>query len=133
MSSERRSPGFYGAKVEDWVLRRYDLKRSYARVNGVRMDAIEPSNGQPVEIKAVASNRRGGRADQTRFKVWRDEHEALSKAGGYYVFVVYRLRSDGIRVQNSRSVRASSVSIGWYGDTKPRGKEQAEIPASELF
>jgi hypothetical protein len=97
------------------------------------MDAVEPSNGQPVEIKAVASNRRGGRANQTRFKIWRDQHEALEQAGGYYVFVVYRLRSDGIRVQHSRSVRARSINVEWYGNTQPRGQEQAEIPASELF
>jgi len=129
----RRSPGYYGAKVEDWVLDRYGLERSYEPVNGVRMDAVVPDNGQPVEIKAVASNRKGGRANEIRFKVWRDQHAALKKSDGYYVFAVYRLRSDGIRVENSRSVRANSISIDWYGETVPRGREQAEIPARELF
>jgi hypothetical protein len=61
-----------------------------------------------------------------------DQHAALKKAGGYYVFVVYRLQSDGIRVTHSRSIRASSLSIDWYGETVPRGREQAELPASEL-
>lgn len=134
MSTEnRRSPGYYGARVEEWVLGTYGLERSYEPVNGVRMDAVNPENGQPVEIKAVASNRRGGRANEVRFKVWRDQHEALEAAGGYYVFVVYRLRSDGIRVQHARSVRASSIDVEWYGETVPRGREQAEIPSWKLF
>lgn len=133
MVENRRAPGFYGAKVEEWVLDHYELERSYDRVNGVRMDAVEPSNGQPVEIKAVALNRKGGRATQTRFKIWRDQHDALQEAGGYYVFVAYYLRSDSIAVQKSRSIRASSLSIDWYGDTVPRGSEQAELPARQLF
>lgn len=132
MSESRRSPGYYGAKVEEWVLNRYNLERSYEHVNGVSMDA-KTEDGQPVEIKAVASNRRGGRANEVRFKVWRDQHEALKRASGVYVFVVYRLRKDGIRVSNSRSIRASALSIQWYGETVPRGEEQAEIPAHELF
>ena len=56
-SDSRRAPGYYGAKVEDWVLEKYGLERSYEPVNGARMDAVTPETGQPVEIKAVASNR----------------------------------------------------------------------------
>ncbi|WP_267162959.1 hypothetical protein [Halovenus salina] len=133
MGDSRRSPGFYGARVESWVLDHYDLERNYDEIHGARMDAEVPENGQPVEIKAVARNRRGGRADQSRFKIWRDQHAALAKANGYYVFVVYQLQADGIRVTNSRSVRAGSLNIDWYGETQPRGTEQAELPASELF
>ena len=132
MSQNRRSPGYYGAKVEEWVLQKYGLERSYEHVNGVSMDAVT-EDGTPVEIKAVACNRRGGRANEVRFKVWRDQHEALKRASGVYVFVTYLLRKDGIRVRNSRSVRSSSLSIQWYGETVPRGEEQAEIPAHELF
>lgn len=133
MSENRRGPGFYGARVESWVLQRYSLERSYEPVNGVRMDAVNPDNGQPVEIKAVGLNRRGGRSNQSRFKIWRDQHKALKEAGGYYVFVAYYLLDDGIRVANSRSIRAESLTVDWYGNTVPRGQEQAEIPASELF
>jgi len=129
----RRAPGFYGAKVETYVLEKYGLEREYSEVNGSRLDAVEPETGRPVEIKAVARNRKGGRADQTRFKVWRDQHSALKRANGYYVFVEYQLRSEGIAVHQSRSVRVSSISINWYGSTVPRGSEQAEIPATEIF
>jgi hypothetical protein len=129
----RRAPGFYGAKVEDWVLDHYGLERSYEPVNGARMDAVVPENGQPVEIKAVALNRKGGRRNETRFKIWRDQHDALDDAGGYYVFVAYYLRSKGIAVQDARSLQAESLKIDWYGDTVPRGSEQAEIPARRLF
>jgi len=129
----RRAPGFYGAKVEDWVLDHYGLERSYEPINGARMDAVVPENGQPVEIKAVALNRKGGRTTQTRFKIWRDQHSALKKENGYYVFVAYRMRSDGISVMDSRSLRAGSLNIDWYGDTVPRGSEQAELPARKLF
>ena len=133
MSESRQTPGFYGARVEDWVLQRYGLERDYSEMHGVHMDAVEPDNGQPVEIKAVASNRRGGHADGVRFKIWRDQHRALKKENGYYIFVQYRLRSNGIRVENSRSVRAESISVDWYGETEPRGAEQAEVRASRIF
>jgi len=133
MSETRRAPGFYGARVEEWVLQRYGLERDYSEMHGVHMDGCEPESGRPVEIKAVASNRKGGRADGVRFKIWRDQHAALKRENGFYVFVLYRLRSDGIRVQNSRSVRAESIDVDWYGETVPRGSEQAEIRASDIF
>ena len=133
MSEARRAPGYYGARVEEWVLQRYGLERNYQEMHGVHMDAVEPENGQPVEIKAVASNRKGGRDDGVRFKIWRDQHAALQKENGYYVFVKYRLRSDGIRVENSRSVRAESIDVDWYGETVPRGSEQAEVRARDIF
>lgn len=78
MSESRRAPGYYGARVEEWVLQRYGLERDYSGMHGVHMDAVVPENGQSVEIKAVASNRKGGRAEGVRFKIWRDQHEALS-------------------------------------------------------
>ena len=132
-AENRRGPGFYGAAVEDWVLDHYGLERSYDELDGARLDAVEPTNGQPVEIKAVALNRKGGRANQVRFKIWRDQHSVLKSHNGYYVFVAYYLQPSSIAVQHSRSLRASSLSINWYGDTVPRGSEQAEIRASTLF
>jgi len=133
VSESRRAPGFYGARVEEWVLQCYGLERDYSEMHGVHMDAVVPENGQPVEIKAVASNRKGGRADGVRFKIWRDQHAALKEENGYYVFVQYRLQSNGVRVENSRSVRAESISVFWYGETVPRGSEQAELRASQVF
>jgi len=132
MSMSRRSPGYYGARVEEWVLGRYQLERDYSEVDEAHMDAVDP-DGRPVEIKAVARNREGGRATGVRFKIWRDQHKALKNHNGSYVFVLYCLRSDGITVLNSRSVRASNISVRWYGKTKPRGEEQAEIRAREIF
>jgi hypothetical protein len=130
--SSRRSPGFYGARVEEWVLDRYDLERDYSELHGVHMDAVDDS-GRPVEIKAVGKNRKGGRANGVRFKIWRDQHTALKKENGSYVFVLYCLENDSISVLESRSVRASSIAVDWYGNTVPRGSEQAEIPASQIF
>jgi len=133
MSENRRSPGYYGARVESWVLETYGLERDYSEYHGARMDAQVPENGQPVEIKAVAQNRSGGREGQSRFKIWRDQHDALKRAGGYYVFVLYRMKPDSITVLDSRSVRAGSITVDWYGDTVPRGSEQAEIRAETIF
>ena len=133
MSCTRRAPGFYGARVEEWVLQRYGLERDYSEIHGVHMDAVVPENGQPVEIKAVASNRKGGRVNEVRFKIWRDQHRALNQENGYYIFVKYRLGSEGIRVEESRSVRANSIEVEWYGDTVPRGSEQAEIVAAQIL
>jgi len=129
----RRTPGYYGAAVETWVIERYDLDRTYRRVRGVKMDAVEPETGRPVEIKAVAANRHGGRASGVSFKIWRDQHTALAAADGYYVFVEYELLSDGIGVRNHRAVRSDAVSADWYGETQPRGEQQAEILARQLF
>jgi len=133
MTETRRRPGYYGAAVEGWVVERYDLDRTYKRVRGVKMDAVEPETGRPVEIKAVARNRRGGRASGVSFKIWRDQHRALAEVGGYYVFVEYDLLSDGIGVRNHRAIRSGAVTADWYGETQPRGEQQAEIPARELF
>jgi hypothetical protein len=129
----RRTPGYYGAAVETWVVERYDLDRTYRRVRGVKMDAVEPSSGRPVEIKAVARNRHGGRASGVSFKIWRDQHRALAETGGYYVFVEYDLLSDGIGVRNHRAIRSSAVNADWCGETQPRGEQQAEIPPSLVF
>lgn len=129
----RRTPGYYGAAVETWVVERYDLDRTYQRVRGVKMDAVEPSSGRPVEIKAVARNRHGGRASGVSFKIWRDQHRALAAADGYYVFVEYDLLADGVGVRNHRAVRSGAIAPDWYGETQPRGEQQAEIPARELF
>jgi len=130
--SSRRSPGFYGARVEEWVLDRYGLERDYSELHGVHMDAVD-SNERPVEIKAVGKNRKGGRAHGVRFKIWRDQHTALCRENGSYVFVLYCIQPDGISVLESRSVRASAISVDWYGNTVPRGSEQAEVRASQIF
>lgn len=135
MSSEsRRSPGYYGAAVEKAVVERYGLTRTYREVgdSGVRMDAVT-DDGQPVEIKAVAINRSGGRASGVTWKIWRDQHETLERTGGFYVFVLYRMQSDGIQILDMRSVRAGDIRVDWYGETQPRGSEQAEIPPSLVF
>lgn len=129
----RRSPGFYGARVESWVLSRYGLERSYREIEGVRLDAIEPESGRPVETKAVGRNRAGGRAGVSSFKIWRDQHKVVRETGGFYVFVLYDLLPDGIGVVESRAVRAGSLSVDWYGQTEPRGAQQAEIPARVVF
>lgn len=132
--AERRTPGYYGARVEAWVLERYGLDREYGAVDGAKLDAVEPESGRPVEIKAVGRNRSGGRATEVLFKIWRDQHRALRQADGYYVFVEYQLRSDGIAVLRSRSVRAGDVQVdSWYAETEPRGVRQAEVSAAEVF
>jgi hypothetical protein len=132
--TERRTPGFYGARVESWVLSRYGLERSYREVeSGVRLDAIEPESGRPVETKAVGRNRDGGRATGSSFKVWKDQHRVIRDSGGYYVFVLYDLLPNGIGVVDSRAVEADNLSLDWYGETQPRGARQAEIPAREVF
>lgn len=133
MSESRRAPGYYGAEVEAWVVERYGLERTYREVEGVRMDAVEPETGRPVEIKAVGRNRSGGRAGAISWKIWKDQHRSLKESGGYYIFVEYELLADGIGVRNSRAVRAGALSVDWYGKTQPRGAQQAELRASELF
>jgi hypothetical protein len=129
----RKSPGYYGERVESWVVERYELRRDYPVVGGNRFDASDPDTNSPVEIKAVGRNRSGGRANRVSFKVWRDQHRILQRADGYYVFVLYDLRQNGIGVVDSRSVRAGALSIEWYGRTQPRNEQQAEIGAGEIF
>lgn len=129
---ERETPGQYGARVEVWVTDRYDLDRTFPTVRGNKFDA-ETADGRPVEIKAVAANRRGGRANSVSVKVWQDQHESLRDAGGYYVFVLYEMIPSGVGIIEHRSVRAADIRPEWYGRTEPRGEKQAEIPAKRLF
>lgn len=131
--TDRKNPGYYGAEIEAWVVDKYDLERTYQEVEGVRLDALEPETGRPVEIKAVGRNRAGGRATESQFKIWKDQHDAVSRASGYYVFVLYDLLESGVAVLDSRAVRAGAVSPDWYGETEPRGHRQAELPARVVF
>lgn len=130
---DRKAPGYWGAKVEDWVIRKYDLERTYETVEGVRLDAVT-SNGRPVEIKAVSSNRRGGRSKTVSFKIWKDQHGVIESTGGLYVFVSYEILPAGrIGINDHIGVPASELNPEWYGRTQPRGERQAELKTQSLF
>jgi len=131
--SDRRAPGYWGAAVEDWVIQTYDLERTYETVEGVRLDA-KTSTGRPVEIKAVSSNRRGGRSETVSFKIWQDQHETVESTGGLYVFVSYEILPAGrIGIKDHIGIPASDLDPEWYGRTEPRGEPQAEIKTQSLF
>lgn len=127
------SPGKYGSLAERYAAKKYGIDLDYPMIDGVRFDGSK--NGRPVEIKAAASNRRGGSVKGTAlFRVWKDEHELLERENGYMIFVEYTKRGNGIAVNRSRSVRARNMTISnWMARVGPRDERQAQIQPSQVF
>ena len=120
----------YGRLAEEFAARRYGLELDHSEFDGTRLDAID-SDGSPWEIKSAMSNRK---SSASRFRLWEDQHDVLEANGGGYVFVYYKAVDDGIRVFNSRSVRASNISVRWGGSgSHYRDSDQAKIPAAAIF
>ncbi|WP_138006534.1 hypothetical protein [Halalkalirubrum salinum] len=130
--NRQRSIKSYGNLVEARAREKYNLDPYFAEIEpGVRADAIT-QDGRPVEIKATAKNRAGGR--HPRFRMWEDQTEALVKNDGLYVFAVYTMRRDGVRIDRMRCVEAHVVHerVEYYAPTAPRWKPQADVRADRL-
>jgi hypothetical protein len=98
-----------GELVEDKLRERYDLTRP-EEGREPWMDAVGP-NGSPWELKGTMRERSNG--EPGRFRIFREPHQSLSRADGYYAFGVYRARGRGIQLLESNVVRARAVRFEW--------------------
>lgn len=118
-----RNAARYGALAEQVAFRRYGLEPERDEWH----DARGP-DGDPWDVKACMLNR-----EVPRFRLWQEQHDELRGNGGGYVFLGYVPVGRGIRVKNSRSVRASDLSVSFYGaGDHPKGR-QVKVPPSAVL
>lgn len=113
----------YGALAERVGFKRYELEPE----RDGKHDAID-SEGNPWDVKAVMVSRRA-----PRFRLWKEQHEYLEDKGGGYVFVKYRPVGRGIRVLDTRTVRASSLRLRFYGAGSHQKGQQVKVKPSDVF
>lgn len=120
----------YGRLAERVAADRYGLDLDHSEFRGVRVDA-RSSDGRPGDVKAAMSNRT---SSKPRFRLWKDQHDVLTAADGFYVFVLYRAIGRGIRVEKIRSVAARSLPSITWGVGGHRGDgSQVKIPPTAIF
>lgn len=89
-------------------------------------------NGTPVEIKSCMYRRANG--SPGRVRVFREYHDRLREAGGWYLFVVYRVRGTGIQVLDTKMLRAGQLPLStWYGAGGHRNSEQTKLAIGDVF
>jgi len=69
------------------------------------------------------------------FKIYRQYHDRLRRADGWYCFVVYRPHGrSGCTVLDDKMVRAGDLPlIRWHGGGDHREMQQAKLGIDELF
>ncbi|WP_435124053.1 hypothetical protein [Halobaculum sp. D14] len=113
----------YGALAEAHARERYGLDAEHDAYH----DAVD-DDGRPWDVKACLVTR-----DAPRFRLWKEQHARLAREGGGYVFVKYRPVGRGIRVLGTRSVRAQSLQVSFYGAGEHEKGEQVKVPPSTVF
>nr|WP_256394220.1 hypothetical protein [Natronoarchaeum rubrum] len=89
-------------------------------------------NGTPVEIKSTMVEHADGQPGN--FKIYRQYHDRLRRADGWYCFVVYRPHGrSGCTVLEDKMVRAGDLPlVQWHGGGAHRNTQQAKIDISEI-
>ena len=113
----------YGALAERWAFDRYGLDVDHTSWNDARDD-----DGRPWDVKACLLSRRAA-----RFRLWEEPHSRLRREDGGYVFVGYVLTGRGIRVRQSRTLRARDLSVSFYGAGAHQKGNQVKIRPGTLF
>ena len=131
MSSNRsRKAARYGKLAERVAADHYGLELDHSEFRGVRVDA-RSSDGRPGDVKAAMANRK---SSKPRFRLWKDQHDVLTAAGGFYVFVLYSAAGRGIRVEKIRSVSAAALPpITWGVGGHRGGGSQVKRPPGAIF
>ena len=116
----------YGALAERAARERYRLDPEHDGHH----DAVT-QDGRPVEIKSAMTNRNSGR--QGRFRIFKQYHQRLERAGGCYVFVAYRRAGQGISVVRMRSAAAEDMTLNWYQGRHHRDSEEVKLGIGHVF
>lgn len=121
----------YGALIEQAMQDRYDLDGE--QQHQAWKDAVGPS-GNPWEIKGASISRTDDR--RPKFRIFRDPHNRLARADGFYAFAAYRPRGRGIEIIQSKAVRARELRIDWRESdhhSPNRGAGEQKIPLQAVF
>ena len=90
-------------------------------------------NGTPVEIKSTMLEHSDGQPGN--FKIYRDYHDKLRRADGWYCFVVYRPHGrSGCTIVKDKMVKSTNLPLlRWHGGGDHRGTEQTKIAIADVF
>lgn len=88
----------------------------------------EYKNGTPVEIKSC-------NVSTGYFQIYKAYHHKIRRANGWYGFVVYKPRGNGIRVMRDKMVRPDRLPLSsmWSPTGGHRDTEKAKVPISRIF
>lgn len=130
-SSRRRAAG---SAIERKICERYGLVADHSG----RADAAYPT-GNPVEIKAAVRRKSDGRGGTKpgEFVIYRSPHRWLRRHEGWYIFVCYRWRGQGVQILDSKRVHSSNIprGNGWIESGHPgrHHDKQRRIKVGEVF
>jgi len=122
-TSRSQNAARYGALAEKVARDRYGLDVDHSSWTDARDD-----EGDPWDVKAVMMTRKA-----PRFRLWKEQHTRLVRAGGGYVFVAYRPVGCGIHVLETRTVRARSLRLEFYGAGSHQKGRQVKVPPSRVL
>ncbi|WP_459192094.1 hypothetical protein [Halosimplex sp. J119] len=117
----------YGTICEKKAVDRYGLELDRSSWHDARR-----SDGTPVEIKSTMRTHADGQPGN--FKLYERYHRQLRKANGWYVFVVYRSRGQGITVLKMKMRHSSRLPLlTWHGGGGHRNTKQAKLDICKTF
>ena len=117
----------FGAAAERHAISKYGLEASHESWHDAKYQ-----NGTPVEIKSAMASRSSGQPG--KFRVFEEYHRILERHEGWYCFVVYRPRGQGVQIVESKMVRARDLpNPGWYGAGGHRDSRQTKVPIRAVF
>lgn len=113
----------YGTAAEKHVMEERNLTPARCYWHDARFQ-----NETPVEIKACDVNSTG------YFQIYEEPHRKLEKASGWYAFAPYRKHGSGMRVLDTRMVRARKMPpMNWSGTGGHRGSRKAKVNVSRVM
>jgi hypothetical protein len=59
------------------------------------------------------------------FHIFKDAHDRLRRAGGYYIFCVYRIRGTGVQALDTKFVHAGNLPYFTWSRSGHRNKQGA--------
>lgn len=127
--SRSSNAAHYGAEVERAGRERYGLEPAHSPWHDAKR-----SNGDPVETKAAMYRRANG--SPGRFRIFREPHEKLARADGWYCFGSYRVRGRGVEIVAMTMTRARALRLSssdWYGAGGHRDSEQVKLPIEAVL
>lgn len=124
-ASRRRS---IGSLIEARIAERYNLTLDHSGRADARYE-----NGTPVEVKAAMRRKKNGRGGYRPgvFKLFRGPHSWVLDRSGYYIFCVYVIRSDQVRIKATKRVPASDLPHFSWGD--PSSNPNRDFDSMALF
>ena len=122
-TSRSQNAARYGALAEKIGRERYGLEEDHSSWHDSRDE-----EGRPWDVKACMMTRKA-----PRFRLWKEQHTRLVRADGGYVFVAYRPVGRGIHVLETRTARARSLRLEFYGAGSHQKGRQVKVPPSRVL